>query len=113
MRKQSRFPKPLVSFSHLAGGNYGTVDILAQSRSELELRLGPDFVRFARPTAEKLLEAIQRFLDLEHEPDHDRDDDDADDEDKVIDAVIVAHVREHDRPSTRESERDARARRRT
>jgi hypothetical protein len=67
-----RYPRPIARFLHLAGGQYGTADLIAISDDILEFQLGGDFVRFSREQAEDLGDAVRKFLHLEEEEDERR-----------------------------------------
>jgi hypothetical protein len=67
-----RYPRPIARFLHLAGGQYGTADLIAISDDILEFQLGGDFVRFSREQAEDLRDAVHKFLRLEEEEDERR-----------------------------------------
>src|SRR5262249_4089572 len=90
-----RYPRTLVSFTHLPGVNYGTAEVIANSRDELEPRVGVAFVRVARPAAEALAKALEHFLELQRQDVDDDEDDDVEEKSEVIDTVIVAHMRDH------------------
>ncbi len=77
-----RFPHALARFSELQGGQYGTVDLLALTRHELEVRMGGDYVEFPRARVIELRDVLDRFLELgeghhdgdrDHDRHHDRD----------------------------------------
>ena len=40
----NRFPKKLIAFRNLQGGQYGTLDVTAREATEVELALGGDYV---------------------------------------------------------------------
>ena len=58
------FPHTISRFTALEGGQYGTADLIALSRRQLEVRLGGDFVDFSHKQAIELRNAVDRFLDL-------------------------------------------------
>lgn len=68
-----RFPRPIALFRHLQGGQYGTAELLAITDDVLELQLGADYVRFTREQAERLRDAVQKFLCLENEEEERRE----------------------------------------
>lgn len=75
---RSRFPIAIARFAELQGGQYGTIDLLALTRHDLEVRMGGDYVEFPRARVLELRNALDRFLELgegERDGDHDRDHD--------------------------------------
>lgn len=103
------YPQTIAKFTTLAGGQYGTADLLALNDHVLELRLGGDYVQFSRTQATELYAAVDRFLDLgegrrgEHER-HERDSDRA----PIVEEQIVRKVEE----TIEVRERDGRRKRR-
>ena len=61
------FPKPLISFRKLQGGQFGTLDVQATDPHYVQLALGSDFVRLTRAQWIALRCAVDRFFGCETE----------------------------------------------
>ena len=61
------FPKSLISFRKLQGGQFGTLDVSATDRHEVQLALGTDFVRVTRSQWIALRTSVDRFFGSETE----------------------------------------------
>jgi len=61
------FPKPLISFRKLQGGQFGTLDVQAATPHSVQLSLGSDFVQLTRPQWIALRCAVDRFFHCETE----------------------------------------------
>jgi hypothetical protein len=61
------FPKPLISFRKLQGGQFGTLDVQATDPHYVELALGGDFVDLTRAQWVALRSTIDRFFGSETE----------------------------------------------
>ncbi len=54
----------VLSLQNLAGGSYGTLELVVLNPAELEVRLGADFVRLSREQTKSLCQAAIFFLDI-------------------------------------------------
>jgi hypothetical protein len=61
------FPKPLISFRKLQGGQFGTLDVQAATPHTVQLSLGSDFIYLTRPQWIALRCAVDRFFRCETE----------------------------------------------
>jgi hypothetical protein len=61
------FPKPLISFRKLQGGQFGTLDVQAMDPHYVQLALGSDFIRVTRAQWIALRCAVDRFFGCETE----------------------------------------------
>ena len=61
------FPKPLISFRKLQGGQFGTLDVQAATPHSVQLSLGSDFIYLTRPQWIALRCAVDRFFHCETE----------------------------------------------
>jgi hypothetical protein len=61
------FPKKLISFRKLQGGQYGTLDVSAVSPDYVQAALGGDFVQFTRPQWIAMRSMVDRFFGSETE----------------------------------------------
>jgi hypothetical protein len=61
------FPKPLISFRKLQGGQFGTLDVQAATPHSVQLSLGSDFIQLTRPQWIALRCAVDRFFHCETE----------------------------------------------
>ena len=61
------FPKPLISFRKLQGGQFGTLDVQAATPHDVQLALGSDFIYLTRPQWIALRCAVDRFFGCETE----------------------------------------------
>ena len=61
------FPKPLISFRKLQGGQFGTLDVQATTPHSVQLSLGSDFIYLTRPQWIALRCAVDRFFHCETE----------------------------------------------
>jgi hypothetical protein len=61
------FPKPLISFRRLQGGQFGTLDVAATDPHYVQLALGSDFIQLTRPQWIALRSTIDRFFGCEAE----------------------------------------------
>jgi hypothetical protein len=61
------FPKSLLSFRKLQGGQFGTLDVSAISPDYIQLALGTDFVQLTRPQWIALRSVGDRFFRAETE----------------------------------------------
>jgi len=61
------FPKPLISFRKLQGGQFGTLDVQAATPESVRLSLGSDFVQLTRAQWIALRCAVDRFFRCETE----------------------------------------------
>jgi hypothetical protein len=100
-----KFPRPIARFLQLEGGQYGTCDLVALTRHQLELQLGGDFVDFTRAQAGDLRDAVQKFLDLE-----DRTDEELEEAERAVE-VAAGDAERLPGPVMRQA-REARPRRR-
>ena len=62
-----RFPKKLISFRRLQGGQFGTLDVSAVSPEYVQLAFGSDFIQLTRPQWIALRSMIDRFFGSETE----------------------------------------------
>ena len=65
--KHSHFPKQLISFRKLKGGQFGTLDVSALNPHYAQLALGSDFVSITRAQWVALRSVIDRFFGTETE----------------------------------------------
>jgi hypothetical protein len=63
----NRFPKKLISFRNLQGGQYGTLDVTAREAGLVELALGGDYVWLTPDQWIALRSAIDPLFGLETE----------------------------------------------
>jgi hypothetical protein len=61
------FPKPLISFRKLQGGQFGTLDVSATDPHDVQLALGTDFVSVTRSQWIALRTSVDRFFGCESE----------------------------------------------
>jgi hypothetical protein len=61
------FPKALISFRNLQGGQFGTLDVEATDPHYVQLALGSDFIAVTRDQWLALRGAIDRFFGCEEE----------------------------------------------
>jgi hypothetical protein len=61
------FPKPLISFRKLQGGQFGTLDVSATDPHYVQLALGTDFIQVTRSQWIALRSTIDRFFGCETE----------------------------------------------
>jgi hypothetical protein len=61
------FPKPLISFRKLQGGQFGTLDVQATDPHYVQLALGTDFIQLTRAQWIALRSTIDRFFGCETE----------------------------------------------
>jgi hypothetical protein len=61
------FPKPLISFRKLQGGQFGTLDVSATDPHYVQLALGSDFIQVTRSQWVALRSTIDRFFGCETE----------------------------------------------
>ena len=61
------FPKPLISFRKLQGGQFGTLDVQATDPHYVQLALGNDFVQVTREQWVALRCSVDRFFGCETE----------------------------------------------
>ena len=61
------FPKPLISFRRLQGGQFGTLDVQATGPNSVQLALGSDFVRLTRSQWIAMRSNVDRFFGCETE----------------------------------------------
>jgi hypothetical protein len=61
------FPKPLISFRKLQGGQFGTLDVQATGPHDVQLALGNDFVQLTRGQWLSLRSSVDRFFGCETE----------------------------------------------
>jgi hypothetical protein len=61
------FPKPLISFRKLQGGQFGTLDVQATTPHDVQLALGSDFIQLTRAQWIALRSSVDRFFHCETE----------------------------------------------
>ena len=61
------FPKPLISFRRLQGGQFGTLDVAATDPHYVQLALGSDFIQVTRAQWIALRSMVDRFFGCETE----------------------------------------------
>ena len=61
------FPRKLLSIRNLKGGQYGTLDVTARDRNDIEVALGGDFVTLTRAHWIALRKAIDPLFGTEIE----------------------------------------------
>jgi hypothetical protein len=62
-----RFPRALISFRKLQGGQFGTLDVQATGAHYIQLALGSDFIQLNRPQWIALRSVVDRFFGCETE----------------------------------------------
>lgn len=62
-----KYPKPLISFRRLQGGQFGTLDVSALSANSVQLALGSDYIALTRAQWLSLRTVIDKEFGTERE----------------------------------------------